>query len=140
MNDDLKLPFFDPDFCQKVAQSASAACILWFLLELGVLAFVTPDPSRCAGWVIHQGEPSQTHVGLLIAMFTALPTAWICFNTFRWRRSAEKIYNAILAYPQYIINHNLLWLCVCVGWALFSSAPLWIMLSNCTSALQSLGF
>jgi hypothetical protein len=140
MNKDFRLPFFDPDYCLKVARCSSAVCAAWLIVELILLAVLNPDPARCANWTIHRGKSSETHVGLLILLFTAVPTAWICFIAIRWRRSSERIFNSILERPDLIINHNKLWLVVCSGWALFCFGPLWMMLSNCTTLFQRLGF
>jgi hypothetical protein len=140
MNSDLKLPFFDPDYCLKAVRWSSAVCVAWLLTELKLLAVLNPRSGRCSDWVIFRGKPSETHVGFLVILFTALPTAWICFISVRWRRFSEKMFNAILEHADLVMDHNKVWLVVCIGWALFCSIPLWMMLSNCTGVFMLLGF
>jgi hypothetical protein len=139
MNDDFRLHFFDPDYCLKVVRWSSGVCVGWLLVELILLALLDPPTGSCSNWTIHRGEPSEVHVGLLILAFTAVPTAWICFVSIQWWRFSEKIVNGILQGPDLIVDYNKLWLVYCSGWALFCSSPLWIMLSNCTTVLKSLG-
>jgi hypothetical protein len=140
MNEDLKLPSFDPDYCLKVSRWASVACIGWLFVELVLLALLEPDPRRCSKWIIHRNEPAEVHVGFLVLMFTALPAAWLCFVTLRWRRFAEKMFNAILERPDLVMDHDKLVLAVLTGWSLFCSIPLWLMLRNCTPLFQRLWF
>ncbi len=131
MNRHFRLPFFDPDYCLKVVRWASATCLGWLLIEFVLLVFVSPKTRTCAGWTIHAGQRSEANAGLLMFIFTALPAAWICWVAFRWRRFSEKFYNSILERPELVLNHNRLWLVVCVGWTLFCSWPLWFTISNC---------
>ena len=95
MNDDLRLPFFDPVYCLKVVRWSSAVCTGWLLIELILLAILNPQSGSCSGWTIYPGKPSETHIGLLVLFFTAVPTAWICSIALRWRRSSEKLFNSI---------------------------------------------
>jgi hypothetical protein len=132
MSSDFKLPFFDPDYCLKVARLSSAVCVALLLIELLLLAVLDPQSGNCSHWVIFPGKPSETHIGLLVLLFTALPTAWICFVSVRWQRFSEKMIKGILARPDLIMNHNKVFLVVCSGWALFCSIPLWMLVSNCT--------
>jgi hypothetical protein len=131
MNEDFRLPFFDPDYCLKVARWSSAVCIAWLLLEL-ILLVVSPDKASCPNWTIHPGKPSEVSAQFLVLLFTVLPGAWLSFNAIRKRRFSQRIYKSILEHPELNLNYNHLLLVVCVGWALFCSWPLWFMLSNCT--------
>jgi len=140
MNENFRLPFFDPDYCLKAARWSSAVCVGWLLIELILLAALDPQSGSCSNWTIYPGRPSETHVGFLVLLFTAVPTAWICFIVIRWQRFSEKFFKSILQRPDLMMNHNKVWLVVCLGWALFCSFPLWIMLSNCTNVFRSLGF
>ncbi|WP_439925442.1 hypothetical protein [Nitrobacter sp. JJSN] len=141
MDEDFKVPFFDPDYCLKVVRWSSTVCVGWLLIELILLATLNPLSKSCPNWTIYPGTPSETHVGLLILLFTAVPTAWVCFIVIRWRRFSEKIFNSILQRPDLITDHpNTVWLVVCLSWTLFCSSPLWFMLSNCTNVFRSLGF
>jgi hypothetical protein len=140
MNEDFRLPFFDPDYCLKVARWSSVVCVGWLLIELILLGVLEPDPRRCSKWIIHRNEPAEMHVGLLILMFTAAPAAWMCYVALRWRHFAEKMLNGILARPDLIMDHNRLFLTVCTGWALFCAIPLGLMLRTCTSVFEYLGF
>jgi hypothetical protein len=134
-NEDFKLPFFDPDYCRKVVQWSSIVCVGWLLIELILLATSNPQTESCSNWTIYPGKPSETHVGWLILLFTAVPTAWICFIAIRWRRYSEKIFNDFLQRPD-LTDSNKLFLIVCSSWALFCSSPLWLMLSNCTNVFR----
>jgi hypothetical protein len=140
MNSDLKLPFFDPHYCLKVARWSSAVCVAWLLIELLLIAVLNPRSGSCSNWVIFRGKPSETHIGFLVLLFSALPAAWICFVTARWRRFSEKMFNGILEHADLIMDHNKVWLVVCSGWALFCSFPLCMMLSNCTGVSRLFGF
>jgi hypothetical protein len=130
------LPYFDRDYCRKVARWSSIVCIAWLLIELTLLAALNPRSGSCSDWVIFRGEPPENHVGLFVLLFTAVPTAWICFISVRWQRSSEKMIKGILARPDLILDLNKLFLVVCSGWALFYSIPLWMMLWNCTGVFR----
>jgi hypothetical protein len=141
MNDDLRLPFFDPDFCLKITRWSAAACIGWLLIEVILLVAATPEKGSCSDWIIHRGEPSETPIGLLILLFTAAPTGWVSYHAFvRPRRMLERVHNSILRTPELNLNHNALLLIVLTGWALFCSAPLWFILSNCIRLFQPFGY
>ena len=140
MNKRWKLPYFDPDYCLKVARWSSAVCIGWLLIEMIVLAAVNPEKSSCPGWTIFPGKASEVPAWLLVLLFTAAPSLWMCLIVGRWRHFSQKIYNGILERPDLNLHHNHLWLIVCAGWAMFCSLPLWLMLSNCTNLLRRLGF
>lgn len=141
MNDDMRLPSFDPDYCFKVARWSSVACVGLLLIELILVGVLEPDPRRCSKWIIHRNEPGEVHVGFLFLMITAVPAAWMCYVTLRWQqRFLRKMFNSILDHPELIMDHNKLFLTVCTSWALFCSIPLWVMLWNCTPLFQRLGF
>jgi hypothetical protein len=106
MNDDFRLPFFDPDYCLKVVRWASAVCVSWLLIELILLAVINPEKGSCSSWTIHSGKPSEVGVWFLVLFFTVVPSVWLCFTVVRWRQFSEKIYNEILERPALIINPN----------------------------------
>lgn len=130
MNEDFRLPGFDPDYCLKVARWSSVVCVGWLLIELILLAVLDLQGGTCSNWII------QTNIWLLILLFTVAPTAWLGFNVVRWRHFSQKTYNRILKYPEYSINHDNLLLGVCISWALFCSFPLWITLAGCTTLFR----
>jgi hypothetical protein len=141
MNENLRLPFFDPDYCLKVARWSSVVCVVWLLIELALLAVVDPEKGGCSNWIIFPGGPSEINVWLLMfLLFTAAPGFWMCFIVVRWSRFSQKIYSSILERPDLNLHQNHLWLVVCTGWAMFCSLPLWFMLSNCTNLFRRFGF
>ena len=91
-------------------------------------------------------------------MFTALPTMWICFVALRWKRFSRKIYDqAAGTYRPYLIlmpksfydrynpdpltfPYNRVFVIMVIGWSLFCTIPLWMMLTNCTDVPRSLGY
>jgi len=150
------LPNFDPDFCLKVAKWAAATCVVWLTIELLVLTLADPSNSRCPGWAIHAKNGEATSLWFLVGMFTALPTIWICFVLLRWKRFSQTVYDTAAGtyqpfmtpkflYDRYkpdpvIFPHNLVFVVVCVGWSLFCTGPLWLMLANCTDLPAYLGY
>jgi hypothetical protein len=158
MNERPNLPFYDPDFCLRVAKWGAASCVGWLTIALLILTFVDPSNSRCLGWTIYTTKGAATSLWILVGMFTALPTIWICFIVLRWERFSQKIYdNAAGTYrpypnlmPQVLYDrynpdpftfpYNRVFVVVNVGWSLFCTGPLWLMLTNCTNLSRYLGY
>jgi hypothetical protein len=142
------LPNYDPKFCQKVGKWAAASCVVWLTIALLTLILVDPSNSRCPGWIIYAGNGEGMSLWLFVGMFTALPTIWICFVVLRWERFSQKVYDAAadnyqpFMTPKFLYDsfkpdpvtfpHNLMFVAVFVLWSLFCTAPLWVMLTNCT--------
>lgn len=144
-----KLPNFDPDYCLKVAKWTAAICLSWLLIELTILSFANPADGHCPGWTIHARNGSGSPVWLLVLMFTAAPAFWICYIVFRWEKFSRIMYDSILGIdPPYsglmlqifrrfkpapdALDNNFLFVVVSIGWSLFCTVPLWLMLTNCT--------
>ena len=150
------LPNYDPDFCLKVAKVGAATCVAWLICALLILTLVDPSTSRCPAWTIHSKNGQATSLWVLVGMFTALPTFWACFIVLRWQRFSQKVYDTAAGTyqpfmtPKFIYDrykpdpftfpHNQVFVVVNVGWSLFCTAPLWFMLSNCTSLPHYLGY
>ena len=163
MNERPKLPHYDPDYCLKVAQWTASICVAVLAIELLVLITVDPSAGRCPGWIINATKQSAASLWVLVGIFTALPTIWICYVVFRWDYFSQKLYGDI-AYRRwstfsrliglqsksdaelpdlnfeniFLINFDRLFLrhrlvLVCTG-------PLWMMLANCTSLSRYLGY
>jgi len=153
------LPNYDPDFCLKVAKCAAATCVAWLICALLILLFADPSHGGCPGWTIHSKNGQATSLWLLVGMFTALPTIWICWIVLRWKHFSQKVYDSAAgtdygpfpnALPKKLYDHyrpdpvtfphNHVFVVVNVGWSLFCTAPLWMMLTNCTSLPRYLGY
>lgn len=152
------LPNYDPDFCLKAAKWGAATCVAWLVCALLILTLVDPSNSRCPGWTIYAGNGQATSLWVLVGMFTALPTIWICFIVLRWKRFSQRVYDSAAGtdrpfpngipkelydsfYPDPVtFPHNRVFAVVFVGWSLFCTSPLWLMLTNCTNLPRCLGY
>ncbi|HZO48151.1 MAG TPA: hypothetical protein VFB68_19805 [Xanthobacteraceae bacterium] len=142
------LPNYDPDFCLKVVKWGAAICLGWLTIGLLVLGLVDPSSSQCPGWTIYATNGNADSLWISFGLFTALPTIWICFVALRWEQFSQKIYdNAasadlnrnFIALPYGDVTtfpHNTTFVTVTIFWSLFCTAPLWMMLSNCTNLLR----
>jgi hypothetical protein len=164
MDERPKLPNYDPDYCLKVAKSAASVCVGITIVELLVLLFVDPGTGRCPGWTIYAQNGPATSLWALAGMFTVLPTIWIGYVVLRWEQKfSQKMYDAT-AYrrpmfphlgfgrkpkpdPQelnfeqiFLLDANRLFLRVNIGWCLFCTSPLWLLLWNCTTFPRFLGY
>ena len=151
------LPNYDPDFCLKAAKCAAASCIGWLVCALLILTLVDPSNGRCPGWTIYATKGQATSLWILVGMFTALPTIWICYIVLRWEWFSQKVYDSAAGTYRFLPNampelfdryrpdpfkfrFNQAFVVVIVGWSLFCTAPLWLMLSNCTNLPRYLGY
>jgi hypothetical protein len=149
------LPFYDPNFCGRVVRLAAVVCLAWLAIEIGILTFIDPAEGKCPGWTIHAENGQATSLWLIVALFTAAPGLWICFGALRWDFFSQKIYDQAAgthetftvlpkafhdAYkPDLLIfPYNQVFVVTMALWCLFCTAPLWIMLSECTSPLHGL--
>ena len=165
LNERPKLPHYDPDYCLKVVQWTAFICVAVLAIELLVLITVDPSAGRCPGWIINATKQSAASLWVLVGIFTALPTIWICYVVFRWDYFSQKLYGDI-AYRRsstfsrliglqsksdaelpdlnfeniFLINFDRLFLRVSIVWCLFCTGPLWMMLANCTSLSRYLGY
>lgn len=155
MDENPCLPNYDPAFCLKVAKLGAVACLASLIIEVCILAFVDPATSRCPRWIIHGENGQTTPLWLLVGMFTAAPTAWSCFVVLRWKRFSRIFYDDAAGtytpfpwpkelYRRYkpdplTFPYNQMFVEVTLGWSLFCTAPLWIMLASCTNLPRYLG-
>jgi hypothetical protein len=158
MNERPNLPNYDPEFCLKVAQLAATACIGWLIIGLLILTFADPGNSQCPEWTIHSKNGQATSLWFFFGLFTALPTIWICSIVLRWEHFSERVYasaagtyrpfpNLMLKFlydrynpDPFTFPYNRVFVVVSVGWSLSCTAPLWLMLTNCTNLPRYLGY
>ena len=147
MDERPNLPNFDPKFCLTAAIWSSTTCAIWLISELLILTLVDPNKGRCPGWTIHAENGQGQSLWFFVVMFTAFPTFWICFVVLRWQRFSQMVFDSAaddyqpfmtpkFIYDQYKPNpitfpHNAVFVAVCIGWSLFCTGPLWLMLANC---------
>jgi hypothetical protein len=160
-----KLPHYDPDYCLKIAKWTASACVAVLAIEVLVLMIVDPSAGRCPGWMIGATRQSPMSLWVLIGICTALPTMWICYVVFRWDHFSRKAYESLVgrrssAFSRlvglqgksdaevsdlnveniFLINFDRLFLEVSIGWCLFCTLPLWMMLADCTRFSRYLGY
>jgi hypothetical protein len=149
------LPNYDPDFCLKVTKWGAVTCVGWLTIALLILTLTDPSNSRCPGWTIYTTKGDATSMWVLVGIFTALPTIWICFIVLRWDRFSQRVYDSAadnyqpFMMPKILYDlckpdpvtfpHNLLFVLLTVGWSLFCTGPVWLMLANCTDLPRYLG-
>jgi hypothetical protein len=164
----LKLPHYDPDYCRKVAKWAASVCVGILVIEVLVLLFVTPSTDRCPEWTIYTKNGAATPAWILVGMITGGPTIWICYVTMRWEHFSERMYES-LAYEEnrsvffspfrfgnksklsshrrersfeemFLLNFNGLFLRVNIFWCLFCAFPLLMIITECTNATRYLAY
>jgi hypothetical protein len=133
-------PNYNPDYCLKIARWTAAACLAVLGVELLVLVIVDPNATRCPGWIM--GPKGSAHWLYMIGTVTGIPTLWVCFVVFQWDYFSDKVdrrwppSNWDTLDDRYLMDVDMLWLYVCIGWFLFSTIPFWGMLAICTDALD----
>ena len=142
-----ELPNFNSDFCLRVLKWGAAVCVTWLVLELLVLIAVGPGNNRCPGWIIHSTNGAATSLWVLVGLFTAAPTVWICYMVFRWDHFVQKAHDQFTGKTQpragllgikqdpatmFLVDGNKLCVRVTIFWCLFCAVPLWMILTNCT--------
>jgi hypothetical protein len=105
--------------------------MVWLTIELAILILVNPSRGQCPGWIIYARNGEATSVWVLVGFFTALPTLWINFFATRWKYYSEKIYESASNDPRRNHNYDANFLIISIGWSLFCTTPLWIMLTKC---------
>lgn len=131
----LKLPNYDFDFCRKVVKGAVYVCFGLIVAELLVLLFVHPSDDQCPGWIFHRNQPSAASLWVLAAMFTVLPTLWIGNVALRWDHYDRRMYDDLVNGPPQYLLMNINWLVpmVMAVWCLFCAIPFILMLGQCTA-------
>ncbi len=60
-----------------------------------MLLFVEPNAS-CPGWTLQAKNGSTASFWILVALFTAAPTIWLCYTVLRWNEKFSlKFYDSI---------------------------------------------
>lgn len=135
------VPEFDPDYCFRIIRLAALACVLLVIIETLILALVDPGASRCPGWTITLAGGATISPGPA-TVFVCFPAAiFLCVVTFRWRHYVGRVYESIgrpiapltrsTSAGRPNLDFNRLFLVVTIGWCLFCSIPLWMMLGGC---------
>jgi hypothetical protein len=153
MDERRRLPNYDPEFCLTVARWGAISCIGWLTIALLILILVDPTGGICPGWFI-RSKNGPTSVWVLVGLFTAVPTIWICYVVLRWERFSQQIYDsAASSYkpfmtPKFLFDRykpdpvtfpfNRVSVVTVVGWSLFCSGSLWLMFYNCTNLFDHL--
>ena len=95
MDEQPKLPHYDPDYCQKVAKWAASACVAILFIELFMLLLVPPS-DKCPGWTMYAETGQATYLWILAAVVTGGATIGICYVVLCWREKfSQKIYDGI---------------------------------------------
>jgi hypothetical protein len=141
------VPEFDPDYCFRIIRLAALACVLLVTIETLILALVDPGASRCPGWTITLAGGAAISLGPA-TVFVCIPAAiCLCVIVFRWRHFVSRVYGSIgrpiapfthsisASSGQSNLDVNRLFLVVTIGWCLFCSIPLWMMLFGCARIL-----
>jgi hypothetical protein len=142
-----ELPNFNSDFCLRILKWGAAVCVAWLVLELLVLFAIGPGNNRCPGWIIYSTNGVATSLWVLVGLFTAAPTVWICYVVLRWDHFVQKAHDqftgktpprtGLLGIKQdpatmFLVDSNKLCVRVTIAWCLFCAFPLWMTLTNCT--------
>jgi hypothetical protein len=149
------LPNYDSGFCLKVAKWGAAICLGSLTIALLILTLVDPSSSQCPGWTLYTTKGGAISLWVLVGLFTGLPTIWICYIVLRWERFSRTFYDTAAGTrqpfmtPKFLYDrykpdpvtfpHNDVFVVVMVGWSLFCTGPLWLMLANCTDISRYLG-
>jgi hypothetical protein len=147
MNENQPLLDFDPDFCRGIAKWAAVICTTWLAIAVCILVLVDPTGSQCPAWTIYDKNGQATSLWLFVGLFTALPTIWICFIVLRWKGFSQIIHGAGAdSYKRFLASKgwydqnkpasftfpfNRAFVVAVVGWCLFCSIPLWVMILPC---------
>lgn len=137
-------PRFDSNYCFKIAKISALVCIALVTIEALTLARVDPSGSRCPDWTIALSGGGA--ISLAAIMVICIPAAiWPSIVAFRWRKFAQRVHDSIRRPPDPLtrsitglseppkIDFNRLFLVVNIGWCLFCSIPLWLMLGGCAT-------
>jgi hypothetical protein len=168
MDERPKLPHYDADYCLKIAAWVVSICVGILTFELLLLLFVIPS-DKCPGWAIYAENGSATSAWIFAGLFTGLPTIWICYVALRWKQKfSQQVYDSIAyrntrpIFPNlgfgtkpkpdhqerdlepnfeqiFFLDANALFLRIGIGWCLFCTFPLVLMVTKCTSVLQYFG-
>ena len=95
MDEQPKLPHYDPDYCGKVAKWAAAICIAILFIELLMVLFIAPS-DKCSGWTMYAETGQATYLWLVAAVISGGATTGICYVVLRWREKfSQELYDGI---------------------------------------------
>ena len=135
-------PSFNSNYCFRITQLTALASVALVALAILILASADPSGSRCPDWniVLTNGATMSPGPVMLICVAAAI---WPCIVAVHWRHFAQRISDQIEQSPpssvvslsglseQPKLDINRLYLVVSIGWCLFCSIPLWMMLGGC---------
>jgi hypothetical protein len=136
-------PSFNSNYCFRITQLTALASVALVALAILILASADPSGSRCPDWniVLTNGTTMSPGPVMLICVAAAI---WPCIVAVHWRHFAQRISDQIEQSPHRLLlslsglseqpklDFNRLYLVVSIGWCLFCSMPLWMMLGGCT--------
>ena len=155
MNGYRKLPNYDPDYCLSVAKLAALICSGILIVEVLILVFL--EPSSCPIFTKYMPGKSGASLLTIVVMCTVAPTIWICYVVYAWQLFSKKIYESIIYKSNYKIfglfgldnghrklrtdeilslDMNMFFCNLCIGWFLFCSIPLCVMITGYTDILR----
>jgi hypothetical protein len=130
---------FDARFCGRVCKIAAAVSVALVLGAAAIFLTANSASTRCPGWMLIAENGTSTPI-YLIAFMQAVAAAWMCFLAFNWKSVARTIDHHIRAteqalatgsradqfwaMPAVLLDTNILFTIVCVGWVAFCSIPL----------------
>ena len=145
MNETQQLLDFDPDFCRRIAKRGAVICMSLLAIAVSLLVLFDPGGSQCPGWTMYDKDGQGTSLWVIVGLFTALPALWICFVALRWKRISQLIYDGAaggytrfleskgcldeIKRPTVTLPFNPLFVLIVMGWCLFCTIPLWMMLA-----------
>lgn len=151
MNEDIRLPNYNPAFCRNVAKWGAAICFVGVIAEICIFSLVDPTHGSCPGWTIHHPSGHPISLGVVFAL-TLFPAFWACFVFFRWKHFSQLIHAQVTgtytpppllqALQDYrpidyrVFPYNQVFLVVILWWSIFCTSPLWLMLFGCTGLLR----
>jgi hypothetical protein len=95
MDERLKLPHYDPDYCLKVAKCAASVCISILFTEVVMLLLVAPS-AKCPGWTMYAETGQATYLWILAAVVSGGTTIGICYVVLRWKEKfSQDLYDGI---------------------------------------------
>jgi hypothetical protein len=136
---------FNTSFCGTVVRLAAAACIAIVICTIMILTNFDPSHTKCSGWIYDpETTPAARTSFWSLVLWLQIPGALgISANAAFWRRSSQHIANNLSraeqlwlrngGLPLHLLDLNLLFLIVAVGWTLFCSVPLILIFIKCTA-------
>jgi hypothetical protein len=149
MDEDTRLPNYDPAFHRTVAKWGAIICFVAVIVETCIFSLVDPAHTSCPEWKIQNGSEHPISLGVIFAL-TVFPAFWACFVFLRWKHFSKVSQAAAMGryMPRFLDDHsqidpftfpnNQVFLVVVLLRCIFCTSPLWLMLFNCTGLARYL--